>query len=113
MKFILETIGYSYNKEDMEKLKKLGFQFEPEPPEPKSSKTEILKELGIEIDYGLPESIYFKIGEDEEEYNGSPPSIEINSLEELMSFIDKFGEKIIIDKEKNKIIIYDDAICDE
>lgn len=92
MKFKLETADCYYNKEGMEKLKALGFKFEA------------LDKAAFK------DEKYYKIDEDEEEYEGDPPSIEINSLEELMDFMGKFNERIIIDKEENKIIIYDTYI---
>jgi len=69
MKFKLEVSGYSYpNKEDRERLKKIGFSFEKQ------------ENMGIE---------WFRIkGE---------PEIEINSLEELIEFSNTHGEIIVKD----------------
>jgi hypothetical protein len=80
VKFNLLTAGRFYTKEDAEKLSSLGFEF-------------TLSESCIK---SFPP---YKIS--------GNPSIEFTSLEELINFIDRWGE-IVIDGKS--IIIYDDYL---
>ena len=87
MKFKLRSATMSYDSEDldelieMEELEEIGFKYE-------------LEEDG----YGRAE--FYEV------YNPSL-EIEINTLEELMEFIKKYGRLII---EKDEIITYNDYI---
>jgi hypothetical protein len=91
MKFSLSTVEHYYNKEDMEKLSKLGFKFK------------FLDESCIWNPNDLGE---FEILDSE-------PSIEINSLEDLLNFSREYGSVILntntID-DVPKIEIYDGYI---
>lgn len=84
MKFNLTTAGTHYSHADAFKLEELGFRFESD----------------------------IKFYEDIKEFDTcykiySPPEIEINSLEELMNFIKKWGKCVVTN---STIIIYDDYI---
>jgi hypothetical protein len=81
MKFELTTTGFSYNDEAAEKLQSLGFEFRDVSPCMfiLSTKQKLTKEI----------------------------SIEINSLEELMAFSEKWGE-LVISHNPPGIEIYDD-----
>jgi hypothetical protein len=76
MKFELETVGDFYSEENKTPLEQLGFKFE---------------------NVGKP--YYFQKLKTEQ-------TIELNSLEELMDFINKYGKVII--EEDNCIYLYDD-----
>jgi hypothetical protein len=75
MKFKLKTSGYFYKDEDKEKLLKLGFKFDP---------------------YIFKEYRWTK--------KDNVPEIEINSLNELVKFMEEWGDLIL---SPNAIEIYD------
>jgi len=77
MKFKLETSGYLYKDTDREKLSKLGFEFEPH--------------KFMEYQWKKKENINLEI--------------EINSLDQLVEFMGKWGSLIL---SPDTIEIYDD-----
>jgi len=74
--------------ENIKKLKELGFKYK-----------ETLHEVNGRYEYG-DITTYRK---DDSEL----PTIEINTIEELMDFIDKYGQ-VVVDNER--ILIYDDYL---
>ncbi len=81
MKFELSTSGMFYSdKEQVEGLKELGFTFEP-------SRSFTKRDRGVD-DYVI----------------SGEPTIEIETLEELVAFSERWGEIIV---EKDSIEIYD------
>ena len=77
MKFNLTTAGHFYTSEDAKKLKEFGFKFDDEGYDKRLCKRQIFSDVEVEI----------------------------NSLEELIAFSNKWGELIVSD---GSIIIYDD-----
>lgn len=88
MKYQLETVKYFYrDKEEMEKLEKLGFTFE---------KTKYFTySIDMEDSTASREGDYCICGE---------PTIELSSLEELAEFIKEYGQIVM---DKGTIEIYD------
>jgi hypothetical protein len=82
MKFKLNTTGAFYSDEAAQKLKPLGFQFEPREPNSWSEGTQY-KKGPYDLD------------------------VEINSLEELMTFAETWGD-LVISHDPPEIEIYDD-----
>ena len=78
MKFLVDTAGYFYTEKEKKKLEKLGFTFIYD-----------------------AEGTCYKIEKNE-------ILLEINTLDEMMDFIDEYG-KIVI--EKDEITIYDNYNC--
>lgn len=79
MKFELTTSGNFYSKSDIQKLENLGFKFKDW-----NNKDSLVK------------ADKYKIGES---------LIEINSLDELINFVKKYGSIVL---DENSIEIYDD-----
>lgn len=83
MKFYIKTSGmYYYDKNKIDKLKRLGFEFDPK-------------------GYILNSSSTICFDDDDPEL----PTIEINSLDELMQLVHEYGDLIVSESE---IEIYDD-----
>lgn len=84
MKFRLWTTRVSYTKEEAEELSKLGFEFKPLP-------------------YKTATPLF---------YLTNHPVIEISTVEEMMSFVSKVGDVILLDTHTKDGIplleIYDD-----
>jgi len=81
--FTLTTTGYLYEKQEAEKLKRLGFEFK-------------------KLDDELEEECRFT-------KKGNSAGLEINTLEELLSFIKEHGDVIVSFYEDMPCIeIYDD-----
>ena len=83
MKFRLDLAGVVYKPEDSQRLQDLGFKFEPCRDPFKEGKTRRLERDGEK-------------------------SVELNSIEELMKFIEKWGP-VVIDLP-NYITLYNDLI---
>lgn len=88
MKLNLFTVGDFYDKEDKEKLEKLGFVFTKTPSHVISYFAN-----GTDIEFTINKSMH--------------PTIEINSIEELMELINNYGSVII---STDTITIFDEQL---
>ena len=91
MEFRLTTTGTFYSKEASDELKELGFEFE-------------IDKLSLAVGR---ERMCKKDAFSECPRTQKRPTVEINSVEELMAFVDKWGRLIIDD---DSIEIFDDFI---
>ena len=85
MKFKIRVASYFYNKQDKEELEKLGFKFTLYEPRKDSGEPYVVENYSRVEDWS------------------EAPEIEIESLEELLTFYEKWGE-IVFDSGKILII---------
>ena len=90
MLWVVRTAGTYYNREEMEKLKKLGFEFNEDVEPPSWHGRE------------------WKGGCHEKAGGFEIPPVELNTIEELLEFMNEYGDIII--EDLYKITIYDDYV---